>query len=152
MIRIIQKYKTKTKTKTKAKAKAKAKGKGTAAYFEKAYWQVMEQVEAPVESINALLSLMYNSFEAGLPPAQMRYLLQYLPDGQWQWRWPEYERQLLQNHEQDKDEDDDSYTPSNRELLEPLVNRIFILAYGLWGSTSVWPKPIKTLSLILAYG
>jgi hypothetical protein len=51
--------------------------------FEKAYRQVMEQVEAPTESINLLLPRLNASFEAGLPVKQMRYLEQYLPDGQW---------------------------------------------------------------------
>lgn len=72
--------------------KIRDKGNGTAVHFERAYWQVMEQVEAPAESIRLLLPRLYDSYEAGASIQQMRYLVQYLPQGQW--RWPEYERQL----------------------------------------------------------
>lgn len=105
------------------------KGRGNSHHFENAYWQVMAQIDAPEESINALLPLMYDSFEAGLSPAKIRYLAQYLPDGKW--RWPEYDRQMKENMEKEiEDDDEEPYIPSNKELLQVLVNRIWRLAHG----------------------
>lgn len=66
-------------------------GKRAATNFEKAYWQVMGQVEAPAESVRLLLPRLYASYEAG-SSTKLPYIGQYLPEGQW--RWPEYERQL----------------------------------------------------------
>ncbi len=62
-------------------------------HFEKAYWQVMAQVEAPAEAVAALLPLLYEAYEAGESvKTTLRNVRQWLPDGTW--RWPEYERQL----------------------------------------------------------
>lgn len=73
------------------KPKLQDKGRGNSVYFEKAYWLTMEQIEAPEESINALLPLLYDSFSAGEATNRLRYIDEYLPEGQW--RWPEFERQ-----------------------------------------------------------
>lgn len=109
--------------------KIQDKGRNNSVHFEKAYWQVMEQVEAPLEAINALLPRLYDSFEAGSPVKQMRYLGQYLPEGRW--RWPEYERQMLANSEEQLEDDEvEPDAPSNREMLEILINRIYGFAYG----------------------
>lgn len=62
-------------------------------HFEKAYWHVMAQVEAPAEAVAALLPLLYDAYQAGESvKTTLRNVSQWLPDGAW--RWPEYERQL----------------------------------------------------------
>lgn len=68
------------------------KGRGNSIYFEKAYWQVMAQIEAPREAINTLLPLLYDSFEAGVANNGRNRVEQLLPQGSL--CWPEYERQI----------------------------------------------------------
>lgn len=68
------------------------KGRGNSEYFEKAYWQVMAQIEAPRAAMIALLPLLYDSFEAGIANNVRNHVEQLLPQGLW--RWQEYERQI----------------------------------------------------------
>lgn len=81
--------------------------------FRKAYWGVMEEIEAPRSAKKTLLPYLEKAFFAGVADNGLNHVKRELPDGTWQ--WAEYSRQAA-DLEYDKH--------------KTLVNRIWRLAYA----------------------
>ena len=81
----------------------RANAKDNRWFYEPAYKQVMQTIEADPKQISAMFDPLIVAFTAGSPIREYEVVEQFLPDGKW--RWPAYEEFALKRDKEDRDED-----------------------------------------------
>lgn len=98
----------------------RAYAKENRAYFEPAFWQVANGIQASKAALDALLPELLVAHTSGAPRRAQQVVIQHLPQGSW--RWPAYEEYLLKRDTESFEEELADIKSSNLvELLGSLT-------------------------------